>query len=332
MGQGNEPAEPEVVRVSRVFRARREDVFRAWSTAEHVRRWFSPVSYTVAEAVVELRVGGRFDVCMRSPAGTGHWTRGTFLEVVPPARLAIEMDVTDAAGTRLFRAWTEVGFFEEGGGTRMDVVQRYQFVAPAMAAPMVAGAAEGWRTTLDKLALEVAHREAGTADGVRSVVHATFRLERTYPAPAARVWRALTDPVAKARWFGGPPESCEIIERHMDVRPGGSERAYGRWGGGVVSRFDAEYHDVIAQERLVYSYTMHLDERKISVSLATMELRVVAGGTTLVVTEQGAFLDGYDDAGAREHGTRHLLEALGASLAWKMHDGWRAWGQAADLM
>ena len=59
---------------------------------------------------------------------------------------------------------------------------------------------------------------------------------------------------------------------------------------------------------------MHLDEKKISVSLATMQLEASGGKTTLKVTEQGAFLDGYDDAGSREHGTGFLLDALGASL------------------
>ena len=38
------------------------------------------------------------------------------------------------------------------------------------------------------------------------------------------------------------------------------------------------------------------------------------GGTHLVMTEPGAYLDGYDDAGSRERGTQHLLDALGASL------------------
>jgi hypothetical protein len=50
------------------------------------------------------------------------------------------------------------------------------------------------------------------------------------------------------------------------------------------------------------------------VSLATLQLVSAGGSTTLKVTEQGAFLDGYDDAGAREHGTGLLLDALGASL------------------
>jgi hypothetical protein len=60
---------------------------------------------------------------------------------------------------------------------------------------------------------------------------------------------------------------------------------------------------------------MHLDEKKISVSLATMQLKAAgAGRTELKVTEQGAFLDGYDDAGSRERGTGFLLDKLGASL------------------
>jgi uncharacterized protein YndB with AHSA1/START domain len=145
-------------------------------------------------------------------------------------------------------------------------------------------------------------------------VHATFHLERTYDAPITRVWKALTDEGAKSKWFSGPPGKWELLERHMDVRVGGGERLRGRWEGGVVSTFDANYHDVIANERLVYSYAMHLDEKKISVSLATMQLVSNAGKTTLKVTEQGAFLDGYDDAGSREQGTGFLLDALGASL------------------
>jgi len=60
---------------------------------------------------------------------------------------------------------------------------------------------------------------------------------------------------------------------------------------------------------------MWLDEMKISVSLATMQMMPAGPGrTTLKVTEQGAFLDGYDDAGSRERGTGFLLDKLGASL------------------
>lgn len=148
----------------------------------------------------------------------------------------------------------------------------------------------------------------------RSVVHATFDLERTYPAPVGRVWKALTDPGAKEKWFAGTPGKWQSLERRMDVRVGGRELLIGRWEGGRTSTFDAVYHDVIENERLVYSYQMLMDDRKISVSLATLQLQGLGPQTTLKITEQGAFLDGYDDAGSREHGTALLLDALGASL------------------
>ena len=305
--------QPRPLKVSRVLHAGRETVFKAWSSADHVTRWFCPETFTVPDAKVEMRVGGPFDVCMRSPAGEEHWIRGTFVEVRPNARLVIDMRVTDGAGMPLFGAFTEVDFTDALGGTRMDVVQTYTLTDPSVAW-MVAGAPDGWRTTLDKLEKEVVRMQGGAETGVRSVVHATFHLRRTYDAPVARVWTALTDEAAKRKWFGGPPGRWDPLERHMDVRVGGSERLKGRWEGGVVSTFDATYHDVIPNERLVYSYEMHLDDKKISVSLATLQLRAEGGNTTVMVTEQGAFLDGYDDAGSRERGTGHLLDALGASL------------------
>jgi uncharacterized protein YndB with AHSA1/START domain len=301
------------LRLSRVFHARRETVFKAWSTAEHVRRWFSPETFTVPDATVDMRVGGPFELCMRAPSGEQHWLRGRFVEVVPHCRLVIDMLVSDRAGKALFEAYTEVTLEDARGGTRMDLVQTYTLRDPSVAW-MVAGAPEGWRSTLDKLEKEVVRMQGGGETGQRSVVHATFHLERSYDAPIARVWKALTDEGAKQKWFTGPAGRWELLERHMDVRTGGSERLKGRWEGGMVSTFDACYHDVIPQERLVYGYVMHLDEKKISVSLATMQLKAEGGKTTLKVTEQGAFLDGYDDAGSREHGTGYLLDALGASL------------------
>jgi uncharacterized protein YndB with AHSA1/START domain len=153
----NETAvQPAPLRISRTFHAPREIVFKAWSSADHVKRWFSPTDFTVPEARVEMRQGGAFEVCMRGPDGTEHWSRGIFVEVTPFDRLVLDMHATDANGRRLFRAYTEVNFSDVVGGTCIDVVQTYTFVDPAMAAPMVAGAPIGWAQTLDKLEREVA--------------------------------------------------------------------------------------------------------------------------------------------------------------------------------
>lgn len=159
-----------------------------------------------------------------------------------------------------------------------------------------------------------ASHDAASGTPSRSVVHSMFDLERTYDASASRVWKALTDMSAKEKWFAGSAGKWHILERQMDVRVGGRELLRGRWDSGTVTTFDAVYQDVIPQQRLVYSYQMFIDERKISVSLATLQLKAQGSRTTLKVTEQGAFLDGYDDADSREHGTGLLLDALGTAL------------------
>ena len=306
--------QPAPLKISRIFPVSRELVFKAWSSADHVKRWFCPAAFTAPEAKVQMHVGGPFEVCMRGPDGTDHWTRGTFTEISPVDRLVLDLYATGAEGDRLFRAYTEVSFTEEAGGTRMDVVQTYTFLKPVDAASMVKGAPAGWRQTLDKLAAELARMQDG-GNAERSVMHATFHLERTYDAPVELVFKALSDKGAKSKWFGASESQWQMLERQMDFRVGGRERLKGRWEGGVVSTFDAVYHDIIPRERIVYTYEMYLDDKKISVSLATVQLKPAgAGKTILMVTEQGAFLDAYDDPGSRERGTARLLDRLGASL------------------
>ena len=160
--------QPPPLRISRVFHARRETVFKAWSSAEHIKRWFCPETFTIPHAAVDLRAGGAFEVCMQSPAGVEHWIRGSFTEVVPLTRLAIDMLITESDGRELFRAYTEVTFADALGGTQMDVVQTYTLIDPA-AAWMMEGAPQGWTSTLDKLEKEVVRIQAGVETGAPSV-------------------------------------------------------------------------------------------------------------------------------------------------------------------
>jgi len=190
----------------------------------------------------------------------------------------------------------------------MTVRQEYEVFDPAFAFA-IEGAPEGWRTTLDKLEREVARIRL---DAGKPAVHGSFTIDRVFKASPAQVFHALTDTAAKARWFAGG--GYTLLKREMDARPGGREHVQGRWSSGLVSTFDAVYFDVVADRRLVYAYEMHLDDRKISVSLATLELEPADAGTRLTLTEQGTFLEGYEDGGSREHGTRMLLDKLAASL------------------
>ncbi len=146
----------------------------------------------------------------------------------------------------------------------------------------------------------------------RNAVHASFTIERRYAAAPDRVFAAWSSKAAKARWFGN--DTAAEVAREMDFRVGGREHLSATRHGGVITRFDAHYFDIVPDQRIVYAYDMHMGDQHISVSLATVAFEPAGTGTRLSVTEQGVFLDGYDDAGRREQGTGWLLDLLGQSL------------------
>jgi uncharacterized protein YndB with AHSA1/START domain len=147
----------------------------------------------------------------------------------------------------------------------------------------------------------------------RTVTHATFVLERTYDTSPGRVFAAWSDPAAKARWFA-EAEDWEKSAFELDFRVGGRELYRGRPKGGALITYEASYQDIVTDERIVYAYAMHVDETRISVSLATVEFTRTRDGTRLTFTEQGAFLDGHEVPGQRAQGMGALLDALGAEL------------------
>ena len=128
-------------------------------------------------------------------------------------------------------------------------------------------------------------------------MHATFVIERTHGVPPAQVFAAFADPAVKGRWFAGPGDWVPP-EWSMDFRVGGREVNRGGPTSGSVHEFDAVYQDIIAGQRIVYTYDMRPD----------------GGGTRLMFTEQGAYLDGMDRPEYREQVTAELLDALGVEL------------------
>jgi uncharacterized protein YndB with AHSA1/START domain len=143
----------------------------------------------------------------------------------------------------------------------------------------------------------------------RSVTHTTFTLERRYDATPARVFTAWADPSAKARWFADA-EGWTTERYDLDFRVGGREHWVGGPEDGTTHAYEALYQDIVPDERIVYAYDMHVDDSRISVSLATVELTAAGEGTGLRYTEQGAFLDGLDSAESRRQGMGGLLLAL----------------------
>ncbi|HET9143235.1 SRPBCC family protein [Actinophytocola sp.] len=143
----------------------------------------------------------------------------------------------------------------------------------------------------------------------RVAQHATFTLERDYSAAPGRVFAAWADPVAKSRWFAG-----EGTTHELDFRVGGTETVLRRDSGAPELRFVAEYRDIVPQVRIVFTSSLFAEGELATVALTTVRFDAAGGGTRLVLTEQGTFLDGREAVDWREKGTGDWLDALAVEL------------------
>jgi uncharacterized protein YndB with AHSA1/START domain len=157
----------------------------------------------------------------------------------------------------------------------------------------------------------------------KPVVHSTFAIERSYAAPPARVFAAFADPALKRRWFlDGKGFSGE--DHSSDFRVGGFEKSRFTFTGGPPGAppagtkmgNDTVYLDIKPDHRIVFAYAMLVGDRRMSTSLATVELSPSGtGGTRLLFTEQAAFFDPSDGPQLREAGWRDLLAKVENALA-----------------
>ncbi|MPY88643.1 MAG: polyketide cyclase [Luteitalea sp.] len=73
--------------LERIVDVPRELVWAAWTTPEHVKKWFTPVPWTTVDCEIDLRPGGIFRTVMRSPEGKDFPHAGCYLEVLENERL-----------------------------------------------------------------------------------------------------------------------------------------------------------------------------------------------------------------------------------------------------
>ena len=84
--------------IVRIFNAPRELVWRAWTQPEHLMHWWGPKGFTSPVSKIDLRVGGVYLNCMRSPEGSDFWSTGVFREVVMQERLVMTDSFADEKG------------------------------------------------------------------------------------------------------------------------------------------------------------------------------------------------------------------------------------------
>lgn len=155
---GRESGKQELI-ITRIFDAPRELVFKAWTECEHLQRWWGPKGYTAPFCKIDLRVGGKYLFCMRSPEGKDFWSTGVYQEIVPLERLVCSDSFSDKEGNVVpathygmgedfpLETQVTVTFEEHDGKTQLTL--RHAGIPVGMMRDMTNA---GWNESLDKLA------------------------------------------------------------------------------------------------------------------------------------------------------------------------------------
>jgi uncharacterized protein YndB with AHSA1/START domain len=274
-------ADRELV-ATRVFDAPRALVFKLWTTPEHLGKWWGPRGFTTTTYAMDFRPGGAWRYCMHGPDGTDYQNRVTFTEIVEGERIAFRhggSDDVEPVGHE------SIATFEDLDG-KTKVTMRLIFPTAEQRELIVKkyGAAEGLVQTIDRLA-EVATERAGTRTNALTVSLPSdleFRLTRTFDAPRALVWEAMTRPEHLARWWG--PRGSTVEHLAMDFRPGGAWRFVLRTPDGKESPFKGVYREIVPPERVVQTFIYDVDVIRDFEAVETLTLTEHRGKTTIAVT------------------------------------------------
>jgi uncharacterized protein YndB with AHSA1/START domain len=151
------------------------------------------------------------------------------------------------------------------------------------------------------------------SDLVRRVDHYEFVIERGLATKLDRAFRAFSEEKSKRQWFACD-EEMEIVEYSLDFRPGGMEVNRIRSPSGEEHLFLGHYLDIVPQERIIYCYSMHVAEIRLSASLVTIVFRSNGASTLMTYTEHIALLDGHQPLEERIRGTELGFDLLDQKL------------------
>ena len=143
----------------RVLDAPRELVWQAWTDPQHFKAWWGPRNYTCPFCEMDLRVGGKYLACMRSPEGKEYWSTGIYREIIPMERLVFTDCFADEKGNVVPATYygfnadfpremlVTVILEDEEGKTKMTL--RHE---GPLSGPDREGTQQGWSESFDKLA------------------------------------------------------------------------------------------------------------------------------------------------------------------------------------
>jgi uncharacterized protein YndB with AHSA1/START domain len=268
--------------ITRIFDSSRENVWKAWTSPEEIKKWWGPKYFTSPFSSIDLRIGGKYLHCMRGPDGRDYWSTGVYHEIVPMERLVVTDSFADEKGNVVpasnygiagdfpLELLVTVTFEEMGNRTKM--VLQHEGIPEGMMREMTE---TGWNESFDKLAEHI------ITNGTRIIAERgkqEVSITRVFDAPRALVFKAFTDRNLKPQWWG--PRRLTTTIDTMDAKPGGLWRYVQRDEGGNVYAFHGVYHEVRSPERIVN--TFEFEGMPDHVSLETCTLEEIDGKTKMI--------------------------------------------------
>ncbi|MES2704463.1 MAG: SRPBCC family protein [Bacteroidota bacterium] len=272
----------DVELLSRSFDAPRELVFKAWTQAEHLAKWWGPKGFDLEVITLDVKPGGIFHYRM-SANGQEMWGKFVFQEISAPGRLVFVSSFADKDGNVIPNPWLPifpleirnvVTFAEEHGKTLLTLAGKPLNATPEQQKGYMdlrENMQQGFGGTFDKLDAHLAETQGSTAQNDAEPIE----FERTYNAAPATVWRAITDKAEMKQWY------FDLAEFKPEVG-----FTFSFYGGTEDKQWLhlCEVTEVVTEKKLTYSWRY---DGQPGISYVTFELAPVGEQTLLTLTHRG---------------------------------------------
>jgi uncharacterized protein YndB with AHSA1/START domain len=271
--------------ISKLVNAPRELVWEVWTNPEHIKHWWGPNGFTNTIFQMDVKPGGVWDFIMHGPDGTDYKNKSIYKQVVKPEKL-----VYDHVSGPKFQF--SVTFTEKGSKTLIVIQMLFETAEERDNVVKVFKADEGLKQNIYKL--------EGYLRKVSS--EKEMSMTRIINAPREMVFKAWTDPVQLAKWWGPNGFTNPVCD--IDARPGGNILIHMQAPDGVVYPMDGQFHEIVEPERLVFtSAALDKNGKRLFEVLNTITFTEEGGKTKLAlqaavsnITPEGKpYLDGMNE-------------------------------------
>ncbi|MEH1841538.1 MAG: SRPBCC domain-containing protein [Nostoc sp.] len=141
--------------ITRILKAPRSLVFKAWTDPKHIAQWWGPKGFTTQVREMDLRPGGKWRYVMIGPDGTQYPVKGVFREIIPFEKIVtsdeFDQGFEKVVNVDLPKGIVVTAVFEDlDGNTKLTLQIMHESIEDRRRHEQM-GVIEGWNSTFDCL-------------------------------------------------------------------------------------------------------------------------------------------------------------------------------------